>query len=68
MVTHDVDEALLLADRVVLLADGHVAGDWPGWFSRRAGRPRADVLADPEFAAARAEILRCLGNVEGATA
>ena len=68
MVTHDVDEALLLADRVVLLADGAVAGDWPGWFSRRVGRPRSDVLADPDFAAARAEILRCLGNVEGATA
>lgn len=63
MVTHDVDEALLLAEKVVLLADGHVAGDWPGWFTRRAGRPRADILADPEFAAVRADILNHLGTV-----
>ena len=63
MVTHDVDEALLLSERVVLLADGHVVGDWPGWFTRRAGRPRADVLADPGFAASRTEILNHLGTV-----
>jgi len=68
MVTHDVDEALLLADRVILLADGAVAGDWPGWFSRRAGRPRSEILADPDFAAARAEILRCLGGYGEAVA
>lgn len=75
MVTHDVDEALLLAEKVILLADGHVAGEWPGWFSRRGSggerddgrgvRPRAEVLADPEFAAARAQIL---GQLAGAAA
>ncbi len=68
MVTHDVDEALLLSERVVLLADGHVVGDWPGWFSRRAGRPRTEVLADPGFAASRTEILRSLGGVAEAVA
>lgn len=67
MVTHDVDEALLLSHRVVLLGSGDtvtgtVVGDWPGWFARRAGRPREQVLADPAFAADRAEILRALGS------
>ncbi|AGP29966.1 ABC transporter ATP-binding protein [Corynebacterium terpenotabidum] len=68
MVTHDVDEALLLAHRVVLLDRGTVAGTWPGWFSRRAGRSRAEVLADPEFAASRAGILDHLGSTPGAAA
>ncbi|WP_414120510.1 ABC transporter ATP-binding protein [Corynebacterium nuruki] len=63
MVTHDVDEALLLSHRVVLLGDGHVTGQWPGWFSRRDGRPRAAVLAEPAFAADRAEILGRLAAV-----
>lgn len=86
MVTHDVDEALLLSHRVVLIGDGtgsgggdgdagstggtgstgntggRIVADWPGWFARRAGRPREQVLADPEFAAARAEILGVLGR------
>ncbi len=62
MVTHDVDEALLLSHRVILLADGRVRQTWPGWFSRRAGRPREDVLADPDFAEARAALLRELAG------
>ncbi|WP_130840809.1 ABC transporter ATP-binding protein [Corynebacterium neomassiliense] len=62
MVTHDVDEALLLSHRVVLVAGGTLARDWPGWFARRHGRPREEVLADPEFASVRAEILRELGR------
>jgi ABC-type nitrate/sulfonate/bicarbonate transport system ATPase subunit len=63
MVTHDVDEALLLAEKVILLADGRVAGEWPGWFSRRGVRTRADILADPAFAAARADLLGRLAEV-----
>lgn len=68
MVTHDVDEALLLAEKVILLADGRVAGTWPGWFSRRGGsaggvRTRAEILAEPAFAADRAEILGRLAAV-----
>lgn len=62
MVTHDVDEALLLSHRVVLLADGRVHQTWPGWFGRRGGRPRQDVLADPEFAEARSGLLRELAG------
>ncbi|WP_291479049.1 ABC transporter ATP-binding protein [Corynebacterium sp.] len=62
MVTHDVDEALLLSHRVVLLADGQVRRTWPGWFARRGGRPREDVLAEPGFAAARSALLRELAG------
>ncbi|MDY3555018.1 ABC transporter ATP-binding protein [Gemmata sp. JC717] len=29
LITHDVDEAVTLADRVVLIAAGRVAGEWP---------------------------------------
>ena len=66
MVTHDVDEALLLAERVVLLArneaDGpaHVVSAWPGWFSD--DRPREVLLGDEEFAAARREVLQALAR------
>ncbi|MDN6510004.1 ABC transporter ATP-binding protein [Corynebacterium sp. AOP36-E1-14] len=65
MVTHDVDEALLLSHRVVLVADGGVepAGrSREGWFDRRRGRAREDVLADPGFAAARSALLRELAG------
>lgn len=62
MVTHDVDEALLLSHRVVLVSDRRAEHSWPGWFDRRRGRQREDVLADPEFAAARAELFRQLAG------
>lgn len=61
MVTHDVDEALLLSDRVVLLAGtqpgepASAIASWPGWFAD--DRPRDRLLGDPEFARARQEIL-----------
>lgn len=42
LVTHDIDEALLLADRILLLAGqpGHIAATWPITFSH----PRQDHL------------------------
>lgn len=66
MVTHDVDEALLLAERVVLLAryeadaPARVVSTWPGWFGD--DRPREVLLGDEAFAAARREVLQALAR------
>jgi sulfonate transport system ATP-binding protein len=56
IVTHDVDEALALADRVVVLDGGKVANSW------RVG-PRRDDRApsNPAIAEIRAQVLRSLG-------
>ena len=66
MVTHDVDEALLLAERVVLLARDEAGGParvvrtWPGWFGD--DRPREVLLGDEDFATARREVLQALAR------
>ena len=66
MVTHDVDEALLLAERVVLLArDGadapaRVVRTWSGWFGD--DRPRDVLLGDAGFAATRRDVLGALAR------
>lgn len=54
LVTHDVDEALLLADRVLVLEDGKIAVDTPITLPR----PRRHDL---EFDALRAKLLQALG-------
>ena len=64
MVTHDVDEALLLADRIVLMTNGPAATvgrilDVP----LPRPRVRAEILDDPRFFQARDEVL---GFLEGA--
>ena len=58
MVTHDVDEALYLADRLILMTDGPEATvgdilDVP--FARP--RVRHDVLAQPEYYAVRRRVI-----------
>ncbi len=61
MVTHDVDEALLLADRIVLMTNGPAAtvGDIVALpFSRP--RHRLEVLADPEYDRARNHLITFL--------
>ena len=55
LVTHDVDEALLLADRVLVLADGRIATDIPITLDR----PRRH--GDPGFIRLRAKLLADLG-------
>jgi nitrate ABC transporter ATP-binding subunit len=63
MVTHDIDEALYLADRLILMTDGPEAGvgeilQVP--FARP--RRRAAVLAHPEYYACRRRVLDFLDH------
>ena len=55
LVTHDVDEAIALADRVLVLADGRIANDVRVDFSR----PRLSTNAG--FHDLRVELLAALG-------
>ncbi|MEV4201378.1 ABC transporter ATP-binding protein [Micromonospora globbae] len=57
-VTHDVDEALLLADRVVVLRDGRISLD------RTVELPAPRRRTDTAFAALRTALLRELGVPE----
>lgn len=61
LVTHDVDEALTLADRVVVLSarPGRVVAEEPVAFARPR---RADLLALPEWGAARSRLLAALAG------
>ena len=57
LVTHDVDEALALADRIVLMDQGRITHTWD-----MSDLPRSDrAPSRPEIAGARAEILQALG-------
>ena len=64
MVTHDVDEALLLSDRIVLLAASpHADGATiANIFTPSVPRPRANH--DPALVALREELLAGLGVTE----
>ncbi len=55
LVTHDVDEALLLADRVLVLSDGDLAVDLPVHLDRPRQR------TNTRFASLRAQLLSTLG-------
>jgi nitrate ABC transporter ATP-binding subunit len=63
MVTHDVDEALYLADRLILMTDGPAATVGKIMtvpFERP--RSRAMVLADPEYHVCRREVIDFLDD------
>lgn len=58
LVTHDVDEAILLADRVLVLVDGKIPADLPVGLARPRDRGR------PEFVELRRRLLAELGVTE----
>jgi len=60
LVTHDVDEALLLADRVLVLTDGIISLDVPVQI------PSPRFRGDAEFIALRSQLLAELGVDESA--
>ncbi|MFE9425574.1 ABC transporter ATP-binding protein [Kitasatospora sp. NPDC006697] len=61
LVTHDVDEAVRLADRVAVLREGRLVRD------ERVAVSRPRDPADPEFAALRRRLLTDLGVPSAAT-
>ena len=60
LVTHDVDEAILLADRVLVLTDGAISLDVP------VGIADPRLRGDPAFVALRSRLLTELGVEETA--
>ena len=58
LVTHDVDEAILLADRVLVLTDGRIHCDEP------VAVPAPRLRSAPAFAALRSRLLAELGVTE----
>jgi sulfonate transport system ATP-binding protein len=57
LVTHDVDEALALADRIVLMDQGRITHTWD-----LGDLPRTDrAPSRPEIAGTRVEVLQALG-------
>ena len=63
MVTHDIDEALYLADRIILMTDGpeaHVGEIYKVPFGRP--RKRTEVLDHPDYYACRSHLLDFLEN------
>ncbi|WP_438041270.1 ABC transporter ATP-binding protein [Sorangium sp. So ce128] len=62
LVTHDVDEAIALADRVLVLEGGRITEE------RRIDLPAPRPLRDPRFLAHRESLLSALGVAPGAAA
>jgi len=58
LVTHDVEEAILLADRILVLRDGQIA------FDRRIALPQPRHAGGHEFDVLRSELLAELGVYE----
>ncbi|MGA5565798.1 ABC transporter ATP-binding protein [Streptomyces platensis] len=60
LVTHDVEEALLLADRALVMEGGRIA------YEATVDLPRPREISDPRFGALRARLLDRLGVQAGA--
>jgi ABC-type nitrate/sulfonate/bicarbonate transport system ATPase subunit len=58
LVTHDVEEALLLCDRVLVLADGRATADLKVNIPRE--RPRREVVTSPRFVDLREQALEAI--------
>ena len=58
LVTHDVEEALLLCERVLVLADGRVAAELDVDVTR--GRTRRETVVDPAFIELRETALEAI--------
>ena len=69
MVTHDVDEALLLADRIVMMTNGPAAtvGEIVGVSFERP-RDRLSMIEDPMYHRLRGQLLQFLEERAGAAA
>jgi NitT/TauT family transport system ATP-binding protein len=59
LVTHDVEEALLLCDRLLVLADGHVAAELGVDIPR--GLPRRELVTSTPFIRLRERALEAIG-------
>ena len=59
LVTHDVEEALLLCDRVLVLAEGRLAAELEVGISRDSAR--REVIASPAFVELRERALEAIG-------
>ncbi len=62
LVTHDVDEAITLADRLVVLDDGRIADEI------QVALPPDKRTGGPEYAALRSRLLALLGVEQAAPA
>ena len=58
LVTHDVEESLLLCDRIAVLADGRVAAELDVDVPR--GRTRRETVVDPAFIELREAALEAI--------
>ncbi len=59
LVSHDVEEALLLCERLLVLADGRVAAELDVDVPRTA--PRREVVTSPAFVELRERALEAIG-------